>query len=75
MPRELPDYLRPGLDIVFVGINPGEWAARTGHYYANPRNIFWECLHESGLTELRLEPAEDKRVFEFDLGLTDRVKR
>jgi double-stranded uracil-DNA glycosylase len=75
MPLELPDYLRPGLDIVFVGINPGEWAARTGHYYANPRNLFWHCLYESGLTEVKLEPEEDKRVLEFGMGLTDRVKR
>jgi len=37
-PRTLPDLLRPGLDLVFVGINPGETSARRGHYYANPGN-------------------------------------
>ncbi len=75
MHRQLPDYLRPGLKVVFVGINPGEWAVRLGHYYANPRNIFWDCLFESHLTGVRLEPEEDWRILEFGLGLTDRVKR
>jgi G:T/U-mismatch repair DNA glycosylase len=28
--RGLPDYLRHGLDIVFIGINPGLCAAYTG---------------------------------------------
>lgn len=72
---ELPDYLRPGLKVVFVGINPGEWAARRGHYYANPRNLFWDCLYESGFTNVRLAAEEDKRVLGFGIGLTDRVKR
>ena len=31
--RGLPDHLRPNLDIVFVGINPGLAAAYTGKYY------------------------------------------
>ena len=75
MPRVLRDYIRPGLKVVFVGINPGEWAARRRHYYPNPRNIFWECLYQSGLTDVRLDAEEDKRVLEFGLGLTDRVTR
>ncbi len=58
-----------------MGINPGELSARAGHYYANPRNAFWNCLYESGLTKVKLEPEDDKRILEFDLGLTDRVKR
>ncbi|MBZ5561455.1 MAG: mismatch-specific DNA-glycosylase [Acidobacteriia bacterium] len=75
MHRELPDYLRPGLKVVFVGINPGELSARAGHYYANPRNAFWDCLYKSGLTNVKLAPIDDKKITEFDLGLTDRVKR
>jgi double-stranded uracil-DNA glycosylase len=75
MHHELRDYLRPGLKIVFVGINPGEISARAGHYYANPRNTFWDCLYESGLTTVKLEPREDQSILKFELGLTDRVKR
>lgn len=72
---DLPDYLRPGLKLVFVGFNPGERSAVIGHYYAGPGNQFWNFLYESGLTPVRLRPEEDHRIFEFDFGLTDLVKR
>ncbi len=71
----LPDYLRRGLKIVFVGINPGLISAKAGHYYANRRNPFWRLLHESGLTPMHLAPVEDARMLEFGYGLTDIVKR
>ena len=71
----LPDHLVPGLDIVFVGINPGERSARIGHYYGNPRNPFWGLLHESGLTPRQLRPEEDHRLPTFGIGITDIVKR
>lgn len=74
-PRALPDYLRPGLKLVFVGINPGLKSATAGHYYANPRNPFWRFLHEAGLTAVRLAPSEDVRLLEHGYGLTDIVKR
>jgi len=73
--RELPDYLRPGLRLVFVGFNPGERSAKIGHYYAGRGNQFWNFLYESGLTPIRLKPEEDYRLLEFDFGLTDLVKR
>lgn len=73
--RELPDYLRPGLEVVFVGINPGLVSAARGHYFANPRNPFWRLLHESGLTPVELRPEDDRRMPELDYGLTDIVKR
>jgi double-stranded uracil-DNA glycosylase len=75
MPRELPDYLRPDLVLVFVGINPGERSARVGHYYAGRGNQFWPLLFDSGLLPQRLTPEDDRRVLEFGLGLTDVVKR
>ena len=71
----LPDYLAPGLDIVFVGINPGERSARIGHYYGNPRNPFWRLLHEAGLTPRQLRPQEDHLLPTFGIGITDIVKR
>ena len=71
----LPDYLASGLDIVFVGINPGEQSARAGHYYANPRNPFWLLLHQAGLTPRQLRPDEDHLLLTFGCGLTDIVKR
>ena len=72
---DLPDYLRPGLKLVFVGFNPGERSARIGHYYAGRGNQFWNFLFESGLTPIRLSPEEDHRMLELGFGLTDLVKR
>ena len=72
---DLPDYLRPGLRLVFVGLNPGERSAMLGHYYAGRGNQFWNFLFESGLTPVPLKPEEDHRILEFGFGLTDIVKR
>ena len=73
--RHLPDYLAPGLKLLFVGINPGFISAAAGHYYANPRNPFWRLLYEAGLTPVQLRPDEDGRMVELGYGLTDIVKR
>jgi TDG/mug DNA glycosylase family protein len=72
---QLPDYLAPGLDIIFVGINPGVQSAQAGHYYANPKNPFWRLLHRAGLTPRELRPEEDRLLLTFGYGLTDIVKR
>jgi double-stranded uracil-DNA glycosylase len=71
----LPDYLPDRPDILFVGINPGSYSARQGHYYARATNRFWWALHASGLVPMPLSPQEDWRIIEFGLGLTDLVKR
>src|SRR3990172_7654000 len=71
----LPDYLDPGLDLVFVGINPGRRSAATGHHYAGAGNHFWPLLHESGLAPGPLTCEDDWRAPEFGLGLTHLVGR
>lgn len=73
--RTLPDYLVTGLDLVFVGANPGLISAERGHYYANARNPFWKLLHQAGLVDEALGPSDDARVNDFGIGLTDLVKR
>lgn len=75
MPQQLPDYLRPGLKIVFVGFNPGERSARVGHYYAGRGNQFWNFLFESGMLPVKLDWETDRRALEFGIGMTDLVKR
>jgi len=75
MHHELPDYLRLGLKLVFVGFNPGDRSSRVGHYYAGRGNPFWSFLFESGLIPERLRPEEDQRLLEFGVGMTDVVKR
>lgn len=73
--RPLPDYLRPGLGLVFIGFNPGLRSARLGHYYAGRGNQFWPLLSQSGLVPEPLSFAHDRRLLEFGMGLTDLVKR
>ena len=71
----LPDLLRPGLDVVFVGINPGERSARAGHYYAHRGNAFWRMLSASPLVDRELGPEDDERLLDDGIGFTDVVKR
>jgi len=71
----VPDYLRPGLRLVIVGINPGLRSGATGHHYAWPGNHFWPLLHDSGLIPEPLTYMEDERVLEHGIGLTNLVER
>jgi double-stranded uracil-DNA glycosylase len=71
----LPDYLREGLDIIFVGLNPGLYSAKVGHYFAMAQNRFWSALSASGLVPHPVGPEDDARLMEWGMGLTDVVKR
>ena len=73
--QSLPDYLQPNLCLVFIGFNPGQHSAAVGHYYAGRGNLFWPLLYEAGLVPEPITHAEDHRVLEFGIGLTDLVKR
>src|SRR3990172_4529088 len=73
--RPLPDYLRPGLDVIFVGINPGLASARRGHHYAGGTNHFWPLLHEAGFVPEPVTYEDDARMPEFGIGLTNLVDR
>jgi TDG/mug DNA glycosylase family protein len=71
----VPDVIAPGLDALFVGINPGFASARAGHHFANPANPFWRLLHESGFVDRRLAPAEERELLDRRLGITNLVAR
>jgi TDG/mug DNA glycosylase family protein len=71
----LTDYLRPNLDLVIVGINPGRRSWAAGHHYAGPGNHFWPLLYESGLVSEPLTYRDEARVFEWNIGLTNMVAR
>ena len=73
--KTLPDYLAPGLGIVFVGINPGTYSAEVGHYFARTTNRFWPAVNRSGLLNEPLDPSTDHRALEQGIGFTDVVKR
>ena len=71
----LPDILQPGLDLVFVGINPGLASAAKGHHYAGPGNHFWPLLREAGFVPEAFGYEDDGRVLEHNIGLTNLVER
>lgn len=73
--RTLPDYLRKGMKMILVGTNPGDRAARVGHYYAGRTNQFWPIMYESGVIPEPLGYEDDRRMLEFGIGMTDLVKR
>jgi TDG/mug DNA glycosylase family protein len=73
--QDVPDHLQPGLKLVIVGINPGIQSGAKGHHYAFPGNQFWPLLYDSGILPERLTWAEDERVLEYGIGLTNLVDR
>jgi double-stranded uracil-DNA glycosylase len=71
----VPDVIAPGLLVLFCGINPGLYSAATGHHFARPGNRFWPALHRSGFTPWKLDPAEQERLLDFGLGITNLADR
>jgi len=80
--RTLPDYLAPGLELVFIGINPGLYSVERGHYFARPTSRFWPAFSQSPLSaRIRaslgreiLRPEDDHALLAFGIGFTDVVK-
>ena len=73
--RGLPDYLREGLDIVFIGINPSLAAAYSGKYYDGPGNHFWTALYLSGFLPAPMGPQDDYKLLDLGIGFTNVVAR
>ena len=74
----LPDYLREGLVIVSIGLNPSLPSVAEGFYFANPRNRFWRAINQSDLTTETLTAGEAAQQVLFrdeGIGFTDLVKR
>jgi TDG/mug DNA glycosylase family protein len=79
----LPDYLRPRLALVFVGINPGVYSVRQRHYFARKTSRFWPAFSRSVLSAPvrravgrdTLGPEDDAELTTYGIGFTDVVKR
>jgi double-stranded uracil-DNA glycosylase len=71
----LTDRVKPGVRVLFVGINPGVRSALTNHHFAGPSNRFWKLLYDSGLVPQRLTFLDDDRLPEWGLGVTNLVPR
>ncbi|MEP6506775.1 MAG: G/U mismatch-specific DNA glycosylase [Gemmatimonadales bacterium] len=73
--RIIPDLIRPGLKILFCGINPGLYSGATGLHFARPGNRFWPALHAAGFSDRILAPWENSELLESGYGVTNLVPR
>jgi len=71
----LRDRIRPGVEVLFVGINPGVRSALTGHHFAGFSNRFWKLLYESGLVPEPITFVDDDRLPDWGFGITNIVPR
>ena len=73
--RTVPDLMRKGLRVLFVGINPSLYSGAVGHHFARPGNRFWKALHGAGFTERVLSPFEERELLASGMGITNLVER
>ena len=71
----LKDRIRPGLRVLFVGINPGVRSAITGHHFAGYSNRFWKLLTDSRLVPEPITYEDDDRLCGWGLGITNLIAR
>jgi TDG/mug DNA glycosylase family protein len=71
----LRDRVAPGIDALFVGINPGARSAAIGHHFAGFSNRFWKLLFDAGLVPEPLRAEDDWRLPSFGYGITNLVAR
>jgi TDG/mug DNA glycosylase family protein len=71
----LKDRIKPGVRVLFVGINPGVRSALTGHHFAGYSNRFWKLLFESGLVPAPITYEQDDRLPGFGFGITNLIAR
>jgi len=78
LPALLPplrDRIKPGVRVLFVGINPGIRSSLTGHHFAGFSNRFWKLLFESKLVPEPITFEDDDRLPEWNYGITNIVAR
>ena len=71
----LRDRIEPGVQALFVGINPGMRSEAIGHHFAGYSNRFWKLLYESRLVPQPIGPEDDGRLPEWGFGITNLVAR
>ena len=71
----LEDCIRPGVRVLFVGINPGIRSSLTGHHFAGFSNRFWKLLYASRLVPEPIGFQDDRRLPEWGYGITNIVAR
>jgi double-stranded uracil-DNA glycosylase len=70
-----PDILTEGLDVVFCGLNYAASAVEDGYHFSHRNNRFWPVLYLAGFTDVRLQPADQRRLLDYGCGVTAVVQR
>lgn len=70
--RALPDFVRPGLRLLVVGLNPSPIASQTGIAFAGANNRFWPAAVAAGWVERERDP---RAALRRGVGFTDLAKR
>lgn len=73
--KTVPDVVRPGLRVLFCGINPGLYTGATGYHFGRPGNRFWPALYGAEFTSRLLHPSEKDALLDAGLGITNVVRR
>ncbi|MDQ3974547.1 MAG: mismatch-specific DNA-glycosylase [Actinomycetota bacterium] len=74
-PGPLPDVVGPGIRLLLVGINPGLRSASVGCHFAGPGNRFWPALYAAGITPQLFVPAQQHRLPDLGVGITNLARR
>src|SRR5262245_44394585 len=72
---KLRDRIRPGVRVLFVGINPGMRSAALGRHFAGYSNRFWKLLFDSGLVPEAIGCEDDHRLPDWRFGITNLIAR
>jgi TDG/mug DNA glycosylase family protein len=69
----VPDVVKPGLRVLFCGLNPGLMSGALGQHFARPGNRFWKVLYLSGFTDRVVTPSEQWSLLDRGIGITNLV--
>jgi TDG/mug DNA glycosylase family protein len=71
----LRDRVEPGVQLLFVGINPGVRSEALGRHFAGHSNRFWKLLYAAGIVPEPITTLDDHRLPEWKLGITNLIPR
>lgn len=77
--KTLPDVVRPGLDLLIVGINPGLHTAAVQAPFSRRGNRFYPALYRAGILDRVIDasegfrPGDREHILERGVGLTTLV--
>lgn len=63
----LKPFVRPGLDVLFLALNPPVQSNTNGHYFSGDQSRFYDLLFKSGLI---VQPVPKSRADEAVFGGT-----